>query len=87
MVIDVEEGYENAIMGIDFEKRNIMFLCIEMHRNPEYLINYICYKGYTVAQIFGKPLEDRRPGAGTGRDFIFDKKLINFNISKGFKLP
>ena len=73
MVIDVEEGYENAIMGIDFEKRNIIFLCIEMHRNPEYLINYICYKGYTVAHIFGQPLKDRNVGAGTGRDFVFIK--------------
>ena len=44
-----------------------------MHDNPECLINYICDKGYTVAKIFGTPIEDRRPGAGTGRDFIFIK--------------
>ena len=65
MVIDVEEGYENAIMGIDFEKRNIIFLCLEIHGNPKDLINYICDKGYTVARIFGQP-----PGS---RDFVFVK--------------
>lgn len=54
MIIDVENGYESAVKGIDFDKRNIIYLCIEMNGTDTNMINYICSKGYSIHHRIGK---------------------------------
>lgn len=48
MIIDVEDSYETAIQGIDFENRDIRFLAIEMNVSQTKIIDYITSKGFTL---------------------------------------